>query len=154
MQFKLNIIAALLAVSSSTVAAAQKSSNLRGGGFKLHQVSPTRKLQEDGETSTNSPQSASESSPTLDAQDDGCPGKDEHKPDEDDECPAGQIMCFDVNPFQPPHRMKHYCHIVKKVDMDAAVDEATPVPLDQVSPTRTLQEDGETSTNPPQTVAL
>ena len=104
------------------------------------QVSPTRTLQEDGETSTTPPQTvALESSPTLDAQGgDGCPGADHHAYDHDHFCAVGHIMCMDVNPW---HKKTYYCYLVKKVDMDAAVDTATPAPLDQVSPTRKLEED-------------
>lgn len=117
--FTLNIIAALLAVSTSTGAAARKSSNLRGGGRSLF---------------------------------DGCPGMDSLKnevcriPKSQGgclTCPKPQITCWSII------HHKYYCEN-PKVDLDAAVDEATPAavdeatpaPLDQVSPTRKLQEDG------------
>ena len=141
MQFTLNIIAALLAVSTSTVTAAQKSSNLRGGGHKLHE-----------ETVLSDPSPAGLSTIVEDTTVDpavpeygrslrnGCPGLDypENGKRDGRVCKNGRILCWDV------WEQKSYCH---DVGMDTAVDEATPAPLDQVSPTRKLQEDGETSTN-------
>ena len=77
----------------------------------LDQVSPTRKLQAEEETSTTPPQLASDSSPTSDAKSgDGCPGIDTHQKSRDGECPAGQIMCsFFLDEFSFNH---YYCHVL------------------------------------------
>ena len=57
-------------------------------------VAPTRKLQEEKETSNRQqPVLESSSTTTLDAQLGGCPMFDSHKKECEDVCPAGHIAC-------------------------------------------------------------
>ena len=79
-------------------------------------VTATRMLEEEKETS-NPPQTALESSTTLDAQHGGCTGWDTRQPNLDDECPEGQFMCLSITgPFTA---VKNYCEWRKDSAMTA-----------------------------------